>query len=182
MIGKELVLRNTLVLEGETRTDEFFQLNPMQQIPVLCDGETVVQDSHAILLYIAMKYAPDWIDHTPEGMAAIMEWLSYSAKEVSNGPQMSRLHFLDPNENIDIHNAQATGRKVLTLLERLLSSRTWLCLGRPSIADIAVFPYIGLSREGRLPLDECPNVLAWIDRIRTLPGYMSMPGLPEALS
>ncbi|WP_158970106.1 glutathione S-transferase family protein [Chachezhania sediminis] len=181
MTGIKLTLKNTRVLEGETRTEEFFRLNPMQQIPVLKDGDYVVQDSQAILVYIALKYAPDWIDGTPEGMGTIMEWLSFAAKEVSNGPQMSRLHFLDPHENIDIERAQAVGRKVLALLDRLLTYRDWLCLGRPTIADLAVFPYVGLSEQGQLPLADCPNVLAWLDRIRSLPGYISMPGLKEAL-
>ncbi|MFC4668910.1 glutathione S-transferase family protein [Seohaeicola nanhaiensis] len=181
MIGKPLELLPVAVLEGETRTEEFAKLNPVQQIPVLKDGDFVVQDSQAILLYLAMKYAPEWIDASPEGMAAIAEWLSYGAKEVSNGPQLARLHFLDPHKSIDIDRAQAIGRKVLALLERVLGGREWLCLGRPTIADLAVFPYVGLARQGKLPLDECPNVLAWIDRIRALPGYHPMPGLPEAL-
>ncbi|WP_118135491.1 glutathione S-transferase family protein [Oceanicella sp. SM1341] len=181
MNGLPLESRRVEVLDGATRTEEFARLNPVQQIPVLQDGETIVQDSQAILLYLALKYAPHWADPTPEGMAAIMEWLSYAAKEVSNGPQMARLHFLDPHEDIDIARAQAMGRKVLALLERVLSERDWLCLGRPTIADLAVFPYVGLARQGELPLDDHPAVLAWIDRIRALPGYHPMPGLPEAL-
>ncbi|WP_105385075.1 glutathione S-transferase family protein [Neorhizobium alkalisoli] len=180
MIGLPLVLENVEVLKGATRTAEFARLNPWQQIPVLKDGDFVVQDSQAILLYLAIKYAPQWIDSSPEGMAAIAEWLSYAAKEVSIGPQLSRLNFLDPHEKIDLPRAQTIGRKVLDLLDRTLQGRDWLCLGKPTIADLAVFPYIGLSRQGKLPLDEHCNILAWIDRIRALPGYIPMPGLPDA--
>ncbi|SIS69362.1 glutathione S-transferase family protein [Paracoccus saliphilus] len=181
ILGLPLELKNVQVLDGETRTEDFYQISPMQQIPVLKDGDIIVQDSQAILLYMAMKYGHDWIDRTPEGMAAIHEWLSYGAKEASNGPQMSRLSFLDPHENIDLERAQAVGHKVLAQLDRILSTRDWLCLGKPTIADLAVFPYVALSREGNLPLDDHPNVLAWIDRIRAIPGYYPMEGMLPAL-
>jgi glutathione S-transferase len=38
---------------------------------------------------------------------------------------------------------------------------------------------VGLCREGKLPLDEHPHILGWIDRIRSLPGYIPMRGLQD---
>lgn len=110
-------------------------------------------------------------------MAAIVEWLSFAAKEVSVGLQASRLYYI-ADEGIDILAAQKEGRRVLSFLDRSLAGRDWLCLGRPTIADFACYPYVGLSREGRLPLDEHPHILDWIDRIAALPGYVAMQGLP----
>lgn len=178
MIGIPYRLELMDVLAGANQSDWFGKLNPLRQIPVIVDGETVVQDSQAILLYFALRDAPQWADPAPQGLAAIMEWLSYAAKEVSNGPQMARLYFL-AGEDIDIARAQAEGRRVLSHLEARLAHRDWLCLDRPTIADLAVFPYVGLARQGELPLDDHPAVLAWIDRIAALPGYIPMPGLPE---
>ncbi len=166
------------VLEHANQADWFGKLNPLRQIPVVIDDGTVIQDSQAILLYFALKDGPDWIDPTPQGMAAIAEWLSYAAKEVSNGPQMARLYHL-ADEDIDIRRATAEGERVLGHLDTHLSRHDWLCLDRPTIADLAVFPYVALSRQGKLSLDERPSVLAWIDRIAALPGYIPMPGLPE---
>ncbi len=180
MIGLPLRLEFLDVLSRANDAEWFARLNPMRQIPVVVDGDTVVQDSQAILLYFAMHDAPEWIDPTPAGMAAIMEWLSYAAKEVSNGPQMARLYHL-AGEDIDIARATAMGLKVLAHLEAHLSSHDWLCLSRPTIADLAVFPYVALAREGHLPLDDHPAVLAWIDRIVALPGYIPMRGLPEGV-
>lgn len=178
MIGLPLRLEFLDVLSGAHEADWFVRLNPMRQIPVVVDGDTVVQDSQAILLYFALRDAPQWIDSTPAGMAVIMEWLSYAAKEVSNGPQMARLYHL-AGEDIDIARATAMGHKVLARLDAHLARNDWLCLGRPTIADLAVFPYVALAREGKLPLDDHSAVLAWIDRIVTLPGYIPMRGLPE---
>jgi glutathione S-transferase len=48
---------------------------------------------------------------------------------------------------------------------------------RPTIADIAVFPYVALARDGKIDLAAYPYVLAWIDRIKQLPGYIPMAGI-----
>ena len=68
---------------------------------------------------------------------------------------------------------------MLGLLDERLAGRDWLAAERPTIADLACFPYVGLSREGRLPLDDYRNVLSWIQRIVALPGYVGMDGLPQ---
>lgn len=165
------------VLKRKNEADWFKALNPLMQISVITDGDVVVQDSQAILVYLALKHDPHWLGETPQETAAVMEWLSYAAKEVSNGPQMSRLWYLT-GEDIDIARATEEGNRVLRHLDKTLATRDWLALGRPTIADIAVFPYVALAREGKLQLDDCLHVLAWVDRIVALEGYVPMKGLP----
>ncbi len=165
------------VLKHENQAEWFITLNSLKQIPVIRDGDSVVQDSQAILVYLALKHDPRWCGETPAEVAAVMEWLSYAAKEVSNGPQMARLWHL-VGEDIDIDRANAEGHRVLRHLDQVLTGRDWLALGRPTVADLAVFPYVAMAREGQLPLDDCPHVLAWIERIAGLPGYVAMKGLP----
>jgi glutathione S-transferase len=66
---------------------------------------------------------------------------------------------------------------ILNLLNEHLSTRTWLEFEHPTIADVAVFPYIALARDGKINVDAYPNVLAWIDRVKQLPGYVPMTGI-----
>ncbi|KAM1226027.1 hypothetical protein ACFX13_045407 [Malus domestica] len=42
--------------KGEQFSPEFRKLNPMGYVPVLVDGDTVVADSFAIILYLEEKY------------------------------------------------------------------------------------------------------------------------------
>ncbi|GFY92455.1 hypothetical protein Acr_08g0008510 [Actinidia rufa] len=42
--------------EGEQFTPEFEKLNPLRFVPILVDGDLVVSDSYAILLYLEEKY------------------------------------------------------------------------------------------------------------------------------
>jgi glutathione S-transferase len=167
------------VLADVNHQSWFDQINPIQQIPVLVDDDGfTIQDSQAILVYLTKRYDGRWFSDDPREVAHIVEWLSFAAKEVANGLQASRLFYI-ADEDIDIEAAQGEGRRVLAILDRRLTDRRWLCLDRPTIADIACFPYVGLAREGKLPLEEHDQVMAWIERIVELDGYVPMEGLPS---
>jgi glutathione S-transferase len=66
---------------------------------------------------------------------------------------------------------------ILNLLNEHLSTHTWLEFEHPTIADVAVFPYVALARDGKINVDAYPNILSWIDRIKQLPGYVPMTGI-----
>ncbi|CAA2980372.1 glutathione S-transferase zeta class-like [Olea europaea subsp. europaea] len=44
------------LLKGDQKSPEFLKLNPLGYVPVLVDGDFVVADSFAILLYLEEKY------------------------------------------------------------------------------------------------------------------------------
>jgi glutathione S-transferase len=159
----------------------FAALNPLLQIPVLVDGDTVIWDSQAILVYLALRHGPSWYPLEPASAGEVTQWLSVAANEIGNSLQAARVYYL-LGEHVDIERAQAKGRRILGVLDGHLASRDWLAAGRPTIADLACFPYVGLCREGKLPIDDHPHILAWIERIRALPGYIPMKGLPPALA
>src|SRR5262249_61791003 len=46
------------LLAGENQSPEFLALNPAGKLPVLVDGDSVITESAAIVLYLAEKY-PD---------------------------------------------------------------------------------------------------------------------------
>lgn len=161
---------------GEHKQAEFLRLNPKGEIPVLVDGDVTLYDSQAILVYLARKYdAESWWPSDPEAQARVMLWLSTAAHEISHGPNAARLNKL-LNYDLDYDLAAKRARSILALLDNHLSDREWLELGRPTLADIAIFPYVAIARDGEIDLDRYPNVVAWIDRVKALPDYVSMPG------
>jgi len=164
-------------LGGEHKRPPLIDLNPWGEIPVLVDGDVVLRDSQAILVYLARKYAGEsWLPGDPAGMAEVVQWLSTAANEVQNGPASARLvdKFGYPLDKADTLRRAA---RILLLLEGRLARHPWLALGRPSIADCAVFPYVALAPEGGVDLTPYPAILAWIERVKGLPGFLSMPGV-----
>lgn len=164
----------------EHKSPGFLRLNPRGQVPVLTDGDVTIWDSQAILVYIARKHGgDDWLPTEPTAMAEVTQWLAFAGNEVLYG--MARARAIEIfGRPWSLEEAQATGRSGLGVLEGHLQIHDWLALGRPTIADIACFPYVTLAPAGGLGLDDTPAVRAWIDRIRALPGFVTMPGIDPA--
>jgi glutathione S-transferase len=166
------------LMTGEHKSPEYLALNPFGQVPLLIDGETKLADAQAILVYLARQYGGDrWLPLEALPLAQVVRWLSTTAGEVRQGPENARLHYLFGATAINIERAHQKAEHILTQLDQHLSTHTWLEFEHPTIADIAVFPYVALARDGKIELDAYPNVLAWIDRVKQLPGYVPMAGI-----
>ena len=70
---------------GAHKSPEFLAMNPNGQVPVLEDGDVVVSDSNAILVYLARTYAPDWMPKDAVGEAEVQKWLTLAAGEIAFG-------------------------------------------------------------------------------------------------
>ncbi len=163
--------------DGEQKSAAFRKINPMGQVPVLRDDDTAIRDSQAILFYLARRYGGgDWLPSDPALEADVVAWLSTAANEVARGPADLRMHF-KWGRAIDVAKATSISQTLLSVLEARLSVHDWLVGERPSIADIAVFPYIALAPEARMDLGPYRAVTDWLRRIQALPGYVGMPGM-----
>lgn len=166
------------LMKAEHKSPEYLALNSFGQVPLLIDHEVKLADAQAILVYLARQYGDEqWLPLNALPLAQVIRWLSTTAGEVRQGPENARLYHLFGATSINIERAEQKSDYILTQLNQHLSTRMWLEFDHPTIADIAVFPYVALSRDGKIDLDVYPDVLAWIDRVKQLPGYIPMAGL-----
>ena len=61
---------------GEHKQAPFLALNPAGQVPVIEDGDNVIADSNAILVYLSRKYAPSYLPTDPKLEAEIQKFLT----------------------------------------------------------------------------------------------------------
>lgn len=164
-------------LDGEHKRPPLINLNPWGEIPILEDGDVVLRDSQAILVYLASKYGSEaWLPKDPADLAEVMQWLSTAANEVQNGPGAARL--VDKfGYAIDKADTLKRSARILPLIDAHLAHRRWLALERPTIADCAVLPYVALAPEGGVSLQPYPHIRQWIGRVKELPGFLAMPGI-----
>jgi glutathione S-transferase len=162
----------------EHKTERFLQINPLGEIPVLEDGTVRLRDAQAILVYIAREYdsSNTWFPDAPDAMGLIMQWLSFAGNELM-APARARLVKI-LNYPLDLPALQARAIASFRILDGHLSDREFLELGHPTIADIACFPHVAMAGEAGIDLKPYPNILRWIDRIRQIPGFVPMPGIP----
>ena len=158
------------------RTPEFRALNPLGEIPVLQDGELVLADSNAILVYLAKRYGASthWLPEDPLGAARVQRWLSIAAGEMKYGPATARLVTLWGGPG-DAVQAREIAERLLRFIDPYLGGRSYLAADHPTIADLACYPYLAHAPEGRISLEPYPAVLAWIARLEALPRFKRMP-------
>lgn len=158
---------------GEHKQAAFLALNPFGQVPVLQDGDVVLADSNAILVYLARRYAPQFLPSDPVGEAQVQRYLSIAANEIANGPAAARLVTVF-GAKLDADLAKAKAVAVLQKIDAALQGRKWLVGERPTIADVALYAYVAHAPEGNVTLEPYANVRAWVARIEALPGFVPM--------
>ncbi|MDH4569519.1 glutathione S-transferase family protein [Pseudomonas sp. BN414] len=175
LIAQPAELVNVDLPRGAQKRPEFLALNPRGQVPVLVDDGQPLVDSQAILVYLARRYADThWHPQDAFSQGQIAGWLSLTANEIHNGVARARVG-LKFGRPVDLEDAQARGRQVLELVNAHLANRSWLVGEQPTIADVAVYPYLAMAEEGGLELAPYPHLNSWIARIRALPGYVDLP-------
>ncbi|WP_086931764.1 glutathione S-transferase family protein [Agarilytica rhodophyticola] len=158
---------------GEHKKEPYKSINPFSLVPVLDDDGVVIRDSVAILAYLATKYGPQWYPQEPEAVARIHEWLSLSTREIAEGPGRARLITVfgaDFDQALTIEESHA----LLTKINDLLADQDWMAINAPTIADIACYSYIAHAPEGKVSLDNYPNILRWLAKVEALEGFIPM--------
>jgi len=165
------------ILRGESRTERLLALNPNGRTPVLDDDGFVLAESNAILAYLARgsRYLPE----ERRAWALVFQWMFF--EQYSHEPYIATSRFLllhrpdSPERARALADRRAGGWDALRVMERHLGKNDWF-VGDYTIADIALFAYTHVSHEGGFPLDDFPNVRAWIERVRSQPRFVPMSG------
>lgn len=163
---------------GAHKQPAFLALNAFGQVPVLEDGTTVIADSNAILVYLALQYgAPAWLPRDPVGAARVQRWLSAAAGPLAFGPAAARVAVLF-RRPADLAGMRERAHALFAVMEGELAHSPWLAGPDPTIADIAMYSYTAHAPEGGVPLEAYPNLRAWLARIEALPGFTGMARSP----
>ena len=161
------------------RTPEFLALNPLGQIPVLLDGDVVLADSNAILVYLARRYAPGspWLPDEPVAAARVQRWLSIAAGEMKFGPAAARFITVWRGPG-DLAETHALAARLFRFMEDQLATRAFLAADHLTLADVSGYPYTARAPEGRISLEPYPHIRAWLARLEAVPGWTAMPVAP----
>lgn len=167
----------------EQRSRRYLRLNPLGQLPIITDGEFVLRGAEAILAYLAHRYdqAKTWLPGDPVMFGEVMSWLGFAGSELQSAA-LARLHSIF---EVELDGAAAAGaaRRAFRIMDdhmtkREFSGGRWFVGGRSTIADIALYPAIALSRDFDIEHDEFPALRRWMRRMRGIPGFVTMPGIP----
>jgi glutathione S-transferase len=172
----------------EHKSPQMLRMNPRGRVPVLKDGDYVVFESLACLLYLDRKY-PDYplfgtsAEEAGTIMRVICEYQAYAEHFVTQIVSAVFLDQLDQQAEEVTKAMHIVGGEARTI-EGRLSKSDWLVGEQPSAADLTVFPGIMLLRRAMekreagdlrsrfLPMESTyPAIARWIERVEQLPGY-----------
>jgi len=163
------------IFEGEGQTPEFRDRNPAGAVPVLEleDGRTL-PESNAILLYLAE--GTPYLPTDPWLRAQVARWMFFEEDHVQNGVATLRHWVLTGKDARRSSEALAgkrdTALKTMKILDAWLETHEFLVDCGYTIADMAMYAYVGFADEAGLPMHEYPNVEKWIARVRAQPGFL----------
>ena len=144
----------------------------------------MLRDSLAILVYLARQYdsSRQWLPVAAVESAKVQQWLSTAAIELRDGPTMLRAMELFGSTGDRKSIEQKLSDVLKQLFELRLSRHDWLVGDKPTIADIACYPYLARASEGNFDLTPYKAVTSWVDRLEALPKFVPMGHATEMLN
>jgi glutathione S-transferase len=144
--------------------------------PVLDDGDHRSIGAAAVLRHLASAYAPDWEPGPGD------PWLSVLTSP-RFAPRQARLLALFTTAGAPPGLVEEATLRLQDLDDHLtlgeFDGRRWFAGDRPTIVDLAAFGPAALSNDYGVEHDPFPALRRWIARVRALPGFVPMPGVPQ---
>jgi glutathione S-transferase len=170
---------------GREQTSEaYLALNPLGTLPILVDGDLVLREAEAILVYVAKGHDPkgSWLPQDPAALGVVTQWLLFAARDLAPANAARLHHMLEaPGDPVALGKASRAAFRVMEdhMTKREFAGGKWFVGEGPTIADLALFPSMALSRDFGIDHDEYPALRRWMRRVRAIPGFLTMPGIPD---
>lgn len=158
---------------GDQHKPEFLAINPNAKAPAMLDGDAVVFDSNAILLYLAEKTGQYLPGDSPVLRAELLSWLMFVATGI--GPYSGQaVHFkLHAREQLEY----AVGRyhfeasRHYGILDDRLADREWIVGDSYSIVDMALWGWARIATRvlGEETYDGFANLKRHVETINARP-------------
>jgi glutathione S-transferase len=147
---------------GEHLQPAYLAINPVGKVPAIADGDFVLWESGAILLYLADRYAQPNL--SPEQRATLAQWILYANATISS----------------EVAN-QATREKALPrhmgMLNHLFERQPFVLGAQFSAADVAIgalLAYIPLLLQ--VDLSGYPAIMAYMGQMAERPAFQKTIG------
>lgn len=179
-LGISLERRHYDIRKGETRTPAFLaEVNGNGRIPVLQIGDRFLPESNAACLYLA-----DGSHLIPDdrfARADMLRWMFW--EQYNHEPNVATLRFwrryVGRDGLTDLQRALEPGKEeagyaALRLMDGELAKRRFLVGDRFSLADICLYAYTHVARDGGFDLASVPNLTRWLADVAAQPGHIVM--------
>lgn len=159
--------------KGDSRSPDFLAVNPCGKVPALVDGDLVLTESAAIILFLAEKYGDRKLLPAPASDASALhhKWVSFIICELEQPLWTIGKHKFALPEDIRQQSMFAVAKwefdKAAELAENWLPERDFLLGDELSVADILLAHTLLWAT--RFEQDIPPKLAAYRDRVTARP-------------
>ena len=127
--------------KGEQHQPAFLAINPNAKTPAIVDGDAVVFDSNAILLYLAEKTGKFLSADTPAARGQLLSWLMFVATGIGpySGQAVHFKHFAPEKSAYAINRYQHEAERHWGILDAQLAQHPYMLGDQYTIVDMAVW-------------------------------------------
>jgi glutathione S-transferase len=171
--------RHTVDVVDRSNRDELLgDLNPAQRVPtlVLDDGRALAE-SGAILWFFGegTRFVPE----DPYERAQVLQWMFFEQYDHEPAIAVARFWLAYSGQPEEAYAKRLparmeAGHRALAAMERHLDGREYFVGDGLSLADIALYAYTHVAGEGGFDLVDYPAVRAWLGRVSSEPGHVTM--------
>lgn len=133
--------------KGDQHKSEFMAVNPNAKVPAIVDGDAVVFDSNAILLYLGEKtgkFMPS--DKSNKMRGELLSWMMFAASGVGpfSGQSVHFRHYAPEKLPYAINRYVFEAQRHYGILEERLASRKYMLGNEYTIVDMDVWGWARL--------------------------------------
>lgn len=170
--------------KGEQHSPDYLAINPNGKTPALVDGDAVVFDSNAILLYLAVKHGRFLPVNRPEVRSQMYSWLMFIATGIGpfSGQAVHFKHFAPEPKAYALQRYAFEAQRHWKILDTHLATRTWMINEEYTIVDMALWGWVRalpfvFGEEGWA---EFPNIKRFFDLVNARPAAQRAEALKDA--
>ena len=172
-LGAEFEFVPVNLLAGEQRRADFLRLNPAGKIPVLVDGDLILTESAAIVMYLAEKYrAKGLIPAELKERAQVYRWAMFAVTELEQPlwriTRHTRLYPEDKRLPDDVALASQEFIDMAAVLDRHMVGRQFIVGDSITVADCMTAHTLDWGNELHL-IEDCPQLRAYLERMYARP-------------
>jgi GSH-dependent disulfide-bond oxidoreductase len=132
--------------KGEQHTPEFLAINPNGKVPVIVDGDAIVFDSNAILLYLAEKTGKFLPAKGDKLRGELLSWLMFVASGVGpfSGQSVHFRNYAPEKNHYAINRYMYEAQRHYGILDARLAKHKYLVGEAYGIVDMAVWGWARL--------------------------------------
>lgn len=157
-LGRQVELREVLLRD---KAPEFLATSPSATVPCLKDGTSVLDESLDIMFWALGRNDPEgWLDMPSAGADLIAQ---------ADGPfkdALDRTKYTNRYPDCDPTDQRALAHGFLHGLDTQLQSQAWLFGASPSLADMAILPFVrqfAFIDKPMFDAQDWPDLSRWLE-------------------